>query len=96
MSTNSHLGIGMEMESWVVENEVLLDLASSISDHEFRVAGHSSKKGLSGRFSCFPFPSNPPAPAPAPAPLLNDWRSCSWDSEAMVTWPSSCGGSMWE
>jgi hypothetical protein len=84
----------MEMESWVVEKEVLLDLASSISDHESRVPGHSSKKGLSGWFSCFTFPSSPP-PVPAP-PLLNGWRSCSWDSEAMVTWPSSCGGSMWE
>lgn len=84
----------MEMESWVVEKEVLLDLESSISDHESRVPGHSSKKGLSGWFSCFTFPSNPPAPAPVP--LLNGWRSCSWDSEAMVTWPSSCGGSMWE
>lgn len=86
----------MEMESWVVEKEVLLDLASSISDHESRVPGHSSKKGLSGWFSCFTLPSNPPAPAPL---LLNDdwWRSCSCDSEAMVTWPSTCGGgSMWE
>lgn len=85
----SHLG--MEIESCVVEKEVLLDLASSISDHESRVAGHSSKKGLSGWFSCFTFPIKPPAPPL----LLNEWRS-SCESEAMVTWPSSCGGSRLE
>jgi hypothetical protein len=62
----------MEMESWVVEKELLLDLASSISDQESRVvAGHSSKKGLSGRFSCFTFPIRPPT-----ARMLNEWRSC--------------------
>lgn len=36
--------LGMEIESWVVEKEVRLDLSSSRSDQEF-LLGHSSKKG---------------------------------------------------
>lgn len=85
----------MEMESWVVEKEVPLERSSSISDHESRLPGHSSKKGLSGWFSCLTFPMSP---APPPPPPPKERRSCSWewDSEAMVTCPSSCDGSKWE
>lgn len=45
--------IGMEIESWVVENEVRFDLSSSRSDQESLVFGHSSKKGRSNCVSCF-------------------------------------------
>jgi hypothetical protein len=85
-----HLGIGVEIDSWVVEKEVPLERSSSISDHESRLPGHSSKKGLSGWFSCLTFAMSPPPPP------LKERRPCSWDSEAMVTCPSSCDGSKWE
>ena len=79
----------MEIESWVVEKDVPLDRSSSISDHESRLPGHSSKKGLSGWFSCLTFAMSPPPP-------LKEWRSCSCERAAMVTCPSSCDGSKWE
>lgn len=49
----SEEAIGIDIESWVVENEVWLDLSSSRPDQESLVLGHSSKKGRRDWPSCF-------------------------------------------
>lgn len=53
LEEKSDVVIGMDMESWVVENEVWLDLSSSRPDQESLVLGHSSKKGRRDWPSCF-------------------------------------------
>lgn len=59
LEENSERAIGMEIESWVVENALLFDPASSRLDHDSLLVGHSLKKGRIECCSCFTGPVEP-------------------------------------
>jgi hypothetical protein len=55
--------MGMEIDSWVAGNEARLVLSLERPGQESLALGHSSKKGRSVWFSCFP-ESTPPKSLP--------------------------------